>query len=411
MLWHLLLLIATGSPALDDIGGSGTCAWGEKCATGVSGDSLVELLAAVGDMPLEAAVLADDGVRLRLARSLPKKAQSAQIRSASQIASVALGRLPGAHAEGHQHALVLLTFDGRTQWFRSRGGAHVPLESMGQVQEDKSKTTAIGMGQGDGLGVLALGHQGGNASIWQFLDGDHQPKWQRIAMFQASHHNWERVDHVAVSSDGHLLLACTEDNVMLWQVPNFQMHQESHQAQELRHLHGGASQVSAADVSKLSGDSYLVVVAFKSGTFEGWGVHASAGKIRNDVSDLWQMKRKGLARIVAVAVSPIFTARGDGCIIAAAGADGNVWLWQLGPTGAFVSGDSSPLWEVRPSEQGLPASSLALLAAPSSPTGNFRWWLAAGFGGQVVVFDGATGVELHRAVHTGSVLALSWPQK
>ena len=58
-----------------------------------------------------------------------------------------------------------------------------------------------------------------------------------------------------------MILAASEDNVMLFYLLD--------EPVELKHLHGGGSQVSAASISLLPHGAYLVVVAYQRGGLEG----------------------------------------------------------------------------------------------------------------------------------------------
>jgi len=334
-------------------------------------------------------MLASDAMRLQLARCLPLKARSSQLRLGSPVNAVAVAPLRGAGSG--LRALVVLTLDGQLQWFRGRGGAPAPLESMGRLA---GSATAVDLGRGGSTAALAVGHKGGNVSVWHAAQ-EEPPSWRRVALLRVAHHEWEDVDRVATSGDGRLLLACTGDNVALWWLSE----EEGGEALELEGLHGGDSQLSAAAIGGPGVRGYAVALAFQVGDFRGWGVEV--GEPPELDPDLWSLPPSSARpRLVAVAVAP------GAAVVAAAGADGRAWLWRLKASGRGLEG---PLWEVRPSPQGLPVASLELLAEPPRTGGEASCWAAMGFGGQVAVLDCETGKEAHRSTQPGgSVLALSW---
>lgn len=333
-------------------------------------------------------MLANDGVRLQLARVLPEKVRSSQLRLMSPVMAAALAPLPASSAG--LRALVVLTLDGQVQWFRYPGSMQVSLESMGRVA---GGAAAIDLGFDTRGAVLAVGHKGGNASIWRVVQDD-GPRWQRLAALRVAHHEWEDVDRVATSRDGRLLLACTGDNVALWWLGS----DEGDQVLELHSLHGGASQLSAAAVGGPGRHGYAVAVAFQAGGVEGWAVEGEPPEFD---ADLWQLPPSQTGqRLVALAVE----GADAGAVVVGAGADGRAWLWRVADGGRGLHG---PLWEVQPSPQGLPISGLSLLTEPSRGSGQASCWVAMGFGSHVAVLDCETGKEDHRSMQPGgSVIAL-----
>jgi len=359
--------------------------------------------------PITAAVLADDGVRLYLSYALPSRTRSAQLRTASPIVAAALAPLPVDGKAGRDNGeypmiLVLLTFNGETAWFRSRGSPNVPLQSMGTLPVSVTgkkvgrKVTAVAFsspsdGISDSAGpVLVLGHQSGGASVWRHREEpDGEKSWHQMETVSGAHHNWESVSHVAISADGLILLACTADNVVLWRLSS--PGSSTQPPEELHHLHGGDWQVSAARVAMLDASdatsscgSYLVVVAFASGTIEGWSVAADEAK-EDKVVILWRLGDPSLPRAVAIAVSPTR--------LAMTSSDGEVRIWALGPADA----PPKQLWSVRPSRHGLSATALSLLDGGA--------WIAAGFGGFCAMIDGVSGKEVYRSTVNGSPLAFA----
>merc|ERR1712032_649744 len=116
---------------------------------------------------------------------------------------------------------------------------------MGALHSKAGSVTSVGIAQTSVDFTVALGHQNGTASIWH-LERKHQRKWQQAAALQVSHHDWESVDVIAVSGDGRLVLACTADNALLSSLS--QTGSGAMEPTELRHLHGGAQQVAAAEI-------------------------------------------------------------------------------------------------------------------------------------------------------------------
>jgi len=353
---------------------------------------------------LETALLASDGVRLQLARALPTRSKGVQIRVGSQVVSAKLLQI-----SVDETALIVLALDGQVLWFWRNGEAHVPFEIMGSLHGSAGHVTSFGTAQVNGNCVVALGHQNGTASIWH-LQHEQQRKWQHMATLHVAHHDWESVDVVAVSSDARLLLACTADNALLWSLS--QAGSESMEPTELRHLHGGAEQVAAAEIAMLSDEAYAVFTAFKSGTFEGWVVldteAAASGKVDSSamVERRWQLSWHN--RLIAVASGAMEEHEDDDAAVylAAADAEGSVMMWQLDDQGSLLS--NRPLWQAHPSSQGMPASSLMVVRAANGADERPAWRVVVGCGSQVVVFHIKTGKEVHRSTFSGSPLAFSW---
>lgn len=360
---------------------TGTCksGGGQRCSSSVSNEALT------------GAVLADDGVRLHLAHLLPTASQSAQIRTGSMIISAALVSIPNPSVN---IALLTLTFDGRISWFQSAGRAHMPLASMGPMTKEKHtyRFTSLASSRGS-PGVLALGHQGGNASVWRYHDGRGGAEWRQAATVRGSHHQWESVTRIAVSDDGRVLITCTEDNVMLWRVPP----QGEGDAYQMHHLHGGEFQASAVDVASLPGGGYVVVIAFDAGALQCWVVGGGGASEEESlplpVKSAWRLERRGESRFVVLA--------GSSTGVAATSADGRVLFWSLGPGCALLR--EAPQWDVQPS-QGLPTSSLALM----EPRADDSFDVAVAFTNKIIVLDGRTGREISRNTQRGSALALHW---
>ncbi|CAE8593714.1 unnamed protein product [Polarella glacialis] len=266
-----------------------------------------------------------------------------------------------------------------------------------------------------GTTFLALGHHRGVASLWLLRSEDPSPQWQRTALVKASHHDWESVKQVSVSSDGRVLLACTEDNIVLFSLPS-----NGDEPQELHRLHGADSQVSAASVSVLPNgatNSHIVAVAFRSGALEGWAVKVpdALGSVKAGVS--WRLPRAGKPGLsdVVVAAAALLSSEvslATAVLLVAGDAQGTTSLWRLSADGELLSA-ASPEWEFQPKRLGEPVLSLALhfrwLAAREPDEQALpQWSLAFSSGQEVIALSAESGAELHRGSHAGGIMALSW---
>lgn len=336
---------------------------------------------------LEAAVLADDGVRLQLVRALPQKSRSAPLRLRNPARGARLAPLPGS---GDRTLVAVMTFDGAVSWYAGDGGAErQPLKGLPSMQrESASGISALALGE-DGA-TAVFGHTSGGASLRR-LSPEHA--WERVLAARGAHHEWEKVTHVAVTPNGRLLFASTGDNMAVWSLPS----STTGDAVELLHLHGGDHQVSAVDAAALPSGASLVAVAFDSGVFQGWRVDAEATP-KQGVDSAWRLPRVGAQRLVAIAQLHDGGAQG---YVAAADAVGQVFLWHAGAGGALVG--ERPAWAATPSSMGHVASVLALSGVAGGPA-----WVAAGCLGEVVVLECATGQRVHNSIISGSVLALRW---
>lgn len=345
-------------------------------------------------LPLTALLV--DGIMLRLCQVWPQQEVGPQLRLASQVSSACLLALPGAGED----ALVSVGFDGEVQWFRRRAGLHVPMQSMGKLVPSQGSTISATMSPKGVKGVptLALGHRKGRISLWQFRP-EYVPRWQEFGKLQAAHHHWEQTDLVALSEDGRLLLACTGDNVVLWQLPTVG---ELRLAKELKHLHGGADAVAAAVIQTLPAGGYLVLLSRIKSSLMALRAPGAEEEVQ-EATELWTLQRQGLPRLTAVATAVMSSDTVAPHVVVVGGADqGQVSLWKLAADGSLTPGmGEQAQWEV---DLKVPhaVGALALLSEESG------CWAAVSAGGQVAVLHCGTGAEIFRAKHSSVVLKLLW---
>eukprot|EP00933_Yihiella_yeosuensis_P019002 TRINITY_DN15458_c1_g2_i1.p1 TRINITY_DN15458_c1_g2~~TRINITY_DN15458_c1_g2_i1.p1 ORF type:complete len:503 (+),score=112.53 TRINITY_DN15458_c1_g2_i1:21-1529(+) len=378
-------------------------------------------------------LLADDNIQIQLASVLPKRLLSKPLQSASPVAAAQLSSFG-------QSALLIavMTFDGRLQCFRGSHGSSTSLEQLDvngktfKLDERKSKVTAIATIRSesyDGATFLGLGDSSGFVNIWKLRDEAILQR-EHLAALQVSHHGWEAVNHICISADGQMVVGSTADNIMLWHLPR------DGEPQELRHLHGGDLQLSAASVYSDSsvgvgasgvggvggvgggvggggpGRSTLAIaaVAFQSGLFEGWSVKineeggADAGSLRT----IWKLPRLGEARIVEIS---IFPGESSQFLIATGDAEGKVSVWRFALNSfsqSAISNDSPLLWAKQLSSEGSAISGTKLLPGGKTRSRNPTPLLAVSVGQQVSVLNALTGEELHKDSYMSSIMALSW---
>merc|ERR1712176_1448036 len=106
---------------------------------------------------------------------------------------------------------------------------------MGQVKKGLVAATSVAMGEDSK--VLVVGHQDGNATVWHQSGDAQRISWSLQATLPSAHHGWERTRLVALSRDGSVVLACTDDNVVLWRLPTRTSESEAVAPREVRHLH------------------------------------------------------------------------------------------------------------------------------------------------------------------------------
>eukprot|EP00931_Biecheleriopsis_adriatica_P074675 TRINITY_DN48681_c0_g1_i1.p1 TRINITY_DN48681_c0_g1~~TRINITY_DN48681_c0_g1_i1.p1 ORF type:complete len:413 (-),score=101.03 TRINITY_DN48681_c0_g1_i1:8-1219(-) len=394
--WQTLLLLLLVRCSTE--GQCSTSSEGQRCEAGA--DAQVAELSVV--------LVAGDSVRWQLASVLPKRAAGKYSRSQSPVVDASIIHLRDPDVA---QLVVLRTIDRKTLCFSKKGD--IVLDSLGPVEDGKIPgIAAISNLVSNGSVLLATGHQGGVASVWT-LDGIQTP-WQRTALVKVAHHDWESVNRVVLSDDGQLLLACTEDNVLLSLLsPNRQ------EPQELHHLHGHDGQVAAASIALLPGGRYLAVVALRAGSIEGWTVDVTD---KPEVQVAWRLQRskKPLVSHLHVAASATSAAADSGipAMLAVGDSEGTCSTWPLASDGSLdVPDKESPLWEQQPQSprlQGMPVSGLRLVFGSPGKLGlhttdKETWLVAVAVEQEVSVLQGATGALLHKGTFRSStVMALSW---
>eukprot|EP00929_Paragymnodinium_shiwhaense_P097311 TRINITY_DN59041_c0_g1_i1.p1 TRINITY_DN59041_c0_g1~~TRINITY_DN59041_c0_g1_i1.p1 ORF type:complete len:410 (-),score=66.74 TRINITY_DN59041_c0_g1_i1:18-1247(-) len=374
-----------------------------------SGDNSPACQASTSDSAaLVGAVLAEDSLRLHLSHVLPTAGRSAQLRLGSHVQTAALAALPSADESDPLAAmgLVVITFDGKANWFRSSGDRNVPLETLGSVrgahfQGDGGQCASVALS--DGSGFLALGHTTGNVSLWRYQEPVDKMagSWTLMAMLKQSHHDWESARSVKVSEDGSLILASTEDSVVLWQVDT-EDRAVQEDAQELLHFHGGKYAVSASMINRLSSGAWIVVVAYTQGTVEGWFPEGNQAQVR------WTMQRQNEPRFVAVAAGAPYGGERD-CLVGGT-ADGRIQFWHMRPNGD-IDEPGRPFWEVPSRSSSQPSAFRLILYKATEDSSDETLHIAAGVGSDVVLLDAAnSGKERLRARggRGGVVMAISW---
>ncbi|CAL1135650.1 unnamed protein product [Cladocopium goreaui] len=309
--------------------------------------------------------------------------------------------------------LVLRSLQGSTKTFVARPGQQWQL--LGPVEDArKARVTCLGNIRRSATAhrMMALGHRGGLVSLWQFEGAS---PWKEVGQMKVSHHDWESVTLAVLSEDGSLLLAASQDNVMLFSLP------DDNEAVELKHLHGGASQISAASIASLPGAGKLVVLAYQRGGLEGARLDPVDPVDPPLVHVAWNIPRDGV--MVISCLEPWHQGVDQelpALMLAAGDASGSVTVWSLTAAGDLASPKGSGRWSGMASKRwpkGQPVAGLRLLHIKPALVGILRygqqkaqWLLAVASGKDVIVLDGLTGQEIHHGVakQPHLVQAMEW---
>eukprot|EP00435_Cladocopium_sp_Y103_P037220 s827_g9.t2 len=352
--------------------------------------------------------LATDGRRWQVSHVLPDRVSGDMQMVGEHIDGAVLSRFRRADEE---MVLVLRSLQGATKTFVARPGEQWQL--LGPVEDArKARVTCLGNIRRSATAhrMMALGHRGGLVSLWRFEGAS---PWKEVGQMKVSHHDWESVTLAVVSDDGTLLLAASQDNVMLFSLP------DDDEAIELKHLHGGASQISAASIASLPGKAgNLVVLAYQRGGLEGWTVETVD---TGEVKVAWKIPRDGAMVISCLDLAVASVDQELPALMLAAGdASGSVTVWSLTASGDLASPKSSGRWSGMASKRwpkGQPVAGLRLLHIKPALVGILRygqqkaqWLLAVASGKDVIVLDGLTGQEIHHGVakQPHLVQAMEW---
>ncbi|CAE7041827.1 unnamed protein product [Symbiodinium natans] len=332
--------------------------------------------------------VASDGIRWQIGHVLPERRSRDLQRSAERLAEGAISPLRMTDTE---LLVVLRGLQGRIRGTRlSLVGDAQGMEDLGWL-EDGSLPRATALSRLSSQGALAVGHRAGLASVWRYQEQG-KPGWALTSTAKVSHHEWESVILTVLSDDSRLLLAASEDNVML-----FYLFPAQNEPKELFHLHGGASQVSAACILHLTGEAprYLLVLAMQRGGLQGWMVDESGARV------IWKIPRASspiISRLDLAQTSEPPTT----LLLAAGDGSGIITVWSLNLNGELASPNNGR-WSQAPSRRALPISGLQLLHIKPAMVGILRygvmapqWLLSVSTEKDVYVLDALKGSVLHR---------------
>lgn len=378
---------------------------------------------------LTGVLVADDSMRFHVQQFLPFKARGAMVRKRNWIQLAT-----ASHRQNGDLDVYALTMDGAATWYsgwkpedRSR------LRDEGQIHETIFGVTALTKVEGNTS--LAMGNGKGEISLWN-MGSDYT--WSRMFLANGAHHDWERVEKIAVSPNGKLVLGCLADNVVLWQLTSLG------RIVEVQHLHGGSYSVAAAAIARLPNDAHVISIAFQSGIVEGWRIDADAAervlatadgsdgavdtqrprtrvpekKRAPGVHEAWKWQHRKKHIINNVRMAEIGANNGDesgSAVLLLTSADGQVDCWILGPKGvplALASGADmrDPWWKMKLASHDIPVSALALVttAPPDDAEGSWQCLAAAGMPNLVVVVDCKSGELVQSFPVSGTPLDLVW---
>ncbi|CAJ1384299.1 unnamed protein product [Effrenium voratum] len=377
-----LRLAASSEPSCEAAGAASCESPHAAAASSASATTLPRQAQGQGhEAGLLALQLASDNRRWQVSQVLPDR-RLGDLQLADEY--LAEGVLSAFRRTDEEQLLVLRTLKGGTRSFLGPR-----WRELGPVEEGGPAVSSLSAAR-DGR-LLALGHRGGLVTLRAFEGG----AWLEVARAKVSHHEWETVTLTALSDDGGLLLAASEDNVMLFRL-------EADEVTEVKHLHGGATQISAACIAELSEKRHLAVVAYQRGGLEGWTVDGRTLQVA------WKIPgERPMARLDAALAADL-----PSMLLAAAGTDGSVTVWSLTASGALAS-PAAGRWSSGPRSGA--ASCLRLLRIKPALVGILRygkeapqWLLATGFQKEVVVLDPLTGSELQRFKGRQPVAACQW---
>lgn len=372
-------------------GSEETCSAESSCKAFDDSNALEPADPGGASQPSEAGLVtlqvAGDGIRWQIGHVLPERRSRDLQRSQERLAEGVISPLRMSDTE---LVVVLRGLQGRIRSARtSLVGEVQETEDLGWL-EDSSLPRATALSRFTGQGAVAIGHRAGLASLWRYK-AQGRPAWTLTTSVKVSHHEWESVTLTVLSDDGRLLLAASEDNVMLFHIP---AHDEP---KELFHLHGGATQVTAASILRLAGEAsrYLLVLAMQRGGLQGWMADGSGAKA------IWKIQRGSTPVISKLDLAQ--TSESPPTLLLAAGdGSGIVTVWSLNLNGELASPNNGR-WSQAPSRRALPISGLGLLHIKPAMVGILRygvttpqWLLSVSTEKDVYVLDALTGSVLHK---------------